>query len=137
MNFEPETYVLIFLVLVVLAIIGFFTYKYAPRRVKKNKFTNKWRDLQKRLPDRSQWPQAIIEADTLLDEALKKKRFKGKTMGERLVAAQKSFSDNDAVWFGHKLRTKIDANPDINLRKHDVQKALVGLRTGLKDIGAL
>jgi hypothetical protein len=132
-----EAYVAIGFSAFLLLIVGFAIFKIAPRRVRKHKFTDKWRTLQKLLPDRTQWAQAIIEADDLLDEALKKKRFKGKTMGERLVAAQKSFSDNDAVWFGHKLRTKIDATPDINIRKLDVQKALVGLRTGLKDIGAL
>ena len=58
-------------------------------------------------------------------------------MGERLVEAQKIFTNNDAVWFGHKLRTRIEMNPEMTLNKNDVQKALYGLRQGLKDIGAL
>ena len=134
---SPEAYVGIGFSVFVILIISFAVFKIAPRRVRKHKFTDKWRTLQKLLPDREQWAQAIIEADNLLDDALKKKRFKGKTMGERLVTAQKSFTDNDAVWFGHKLRTKIDATPDMTIRKHDIQKALMGLRQGLKDIGAL
>jgi hypothetical protein len=134
---SPEAYVGTSFGVVLLVLFSLLLYKFLPRRVKKHKFTHKWRDLQKLLPDRSQWAQAIIDADYLLDEALRKKRYKGKTMGERLVAAQKSFTDNDAVWFGHKLRTKIESNPELSLRKLDVQKALVGLRQGLKDIGAL
>ncbi len=119
---------LIFLILIV---------RRFPRRLKHEYFVSRWKRVQQRCPDKSQWAQAIIEADNLLDEALKKKRFKGKVMGERLVDAQKHLTNNDAVWFGHKLRTKIETNPEIQLTKQDVQKALYGLRQGLRDIGAL
>lgn len=108
-----------------------------PKRIKKEHYVTRWKKLQQLCADKTQWPQAIVAADDLLNEALKKKRFKGKNMGERLVEAQKNFTDNDAVWFAHKLRTKIDMNPDVKLKKEDVQKALVGLRQGLKDIGVL
>jgi hypothetical protein len=73
----------------------------------------------------------------LLDDALRKKKIKGKTMGERLVNAQKIFSDNDGVWYGHKLRKKIDNIPEYTPKKQEVKKALLGLRVGLKDIGAM
>lgn len=117
-------------------IIGLIIWK-APKRFKHDTYRKRWIALQSRCSDKAQWSQAIIEADDLLDEALRKKRYKGKTAGERLVEAQRDFANNDAVWFGHKLRTRIDANPTISLRKQDVQKALIGLRDGLKDIGAL
>lgn len=109
----------------------------APKRLKQEKFRRNWRELQARCADKDQWSQAIIEADDLLAKALKKKRIKGSSTGERLVAAQRIFTDNDAVWFGHKLRTRIDANPDIHLTKTDVKRALMGLGQGLKDLGAL
>lgn len=109
----------------------------APKRLKRDYFVSRWKKLQLRFPDRAQWAQAIVDADDLLNEALKKQRFKGNSMGERLVEAQKNFTNNDGVWFGHKLRTKIDTNPEISISKQDVQKALLGLRQGLKDIGAL
>lgn len=119
-----------------LFLLGLIIWKF-PRRAKKSYYVKHWKKLQKLCADSTKWPQAIIEADDLLNDALKKKRFKGKNMGERLVEAQKNFTDNDGVWFGHKLRTKIDLNPDITLRKEDVQKALLSLRQAMKDIGAL
>jgi hypothetical protein len=119
-----------------LAVLIIVIWKF-PKRLKRAYFASKWKQLQQRFPDRAQWGQAIIEADDLLNEALKKKRVKGKNMGERMVEAQKFFTNNDAVWFGHKLRTKIEMNPSVKLDKRDVQKALLGLRQGLKDIGAL
>ncbi|MBW3569296.1 hypothetical protein KY385_04165 [Candidatus Parcubacteria bacterium] len=103
---------------------------------KPHKFRQQWRDIQKKLPDHAKWGEAVVEADNLLKDALSKKKIKGKTTGERLVKAEKIFSDNDEVWFGHKLRKKIDAKPNAKLDKKEVSRALVGLRQGIKDLGA-
>lgn len=135
MSFE-EYFLIGFVVLIIVA-VALAVYRKLPKKLKREYFVTRWKRLQQRCPDKAQWATAIIEADNLLDEALKKKRFKGKSMGERLVDAQKNFSNNDAVWFGHKLRTKLDMDPEYILSQKDVQKALFGLRQGLKDIGAL
>lgn len=107
------------------------------RRLRNDHFISKWKVLQSRLPYKHGWRQAIIEADDLLGDALKKKKIKGRTMGERMVNAQKKFTDNNSVWYGHKLRKKLDDNPNYVPKKNEVKKALLGLRTGLKDIGAM
>jgi hypothetical protein len=83
------------------------------------------------------WPLAIIDADTLLDDALKALRYKGSTMGARLVAAQRDLSDNDGVWFAHKLRNKLVHEEIPRLYKREVQKALRGFLQALKDLGAI
>lgn len=134
---SPEAYVAIGVGSVTVLAVAAFIFKKIPKRLKREKFVDKWKQLQQRCADKEQWPLAIIEADTLLDNALKKKKYKGKSMGERLVSAQKNFTNNDGVWFGHKLRTKIEANPDFPLTQDDVKKALLGIQQGLKDIGAL
>ncbi|QQS69594.1 hypothetical protein IPP75_00375 [Candidatus Saccharibacteria bacterium] len=100
-------------------------------------YEKKWNELQKLLKDTATWPLAIIDADKLLDQALKDRRFKGKTMGERLVAAQREIKYNDEVWFGHKLRNKLVHESDIKLRERDVKDALLGIKAALKDLGAL
>jgi hypothetical protein len=107
------------------------------RQLKTDYFQEQWQALQKLLSDKAKWAEAILDADQLLDEALKKRRFRGRSMGERLVKAQRLFSDNDGVWFGHKLRNKIDADPTTKLKKAEVQQALLGIRQALKDLGAL
>ena len=89
------------------------------------------------LSDKAAWPQAVTTADDLLEEALKKKRVHGKGIGERLVKVQRSLSNNDGVWFGHKLRRKLDHEPETKLKEADVKQALVGIRQALKDLGAL
>ncbi len=122
-----------------LAMLGIITFlARRPRKeLDRGYFTGKWNELQKGLSQKETWPMAIIQADNLLDEALKRSRFKGKTMGERMVAAQKSFTNNDQVWFGHKLRNKIVHETDIKLNEKDVKSALLGLRQALRDLGAL
>jgi hypothetical protein len=108
-----------------------------PKRLDKNHFNAKWTDVQKLCKSKDTWPLAIINGDKLLDEALKKRHFKGKTMGERLVSAQRQLSDNDGVWFAHKLRNQLVHEDSIRLVEKQVKQALVGIRQGLRDLGAL
>lgn len=122
-----------------LALLGLITIltRRPPKGLNREYFVAKWKELQKGLARSDAWPMAVIQADSLLDEALKKRRFKGRTMGERLVAAQKSLSDNDSVWFAHKLRNKLVHEVDTELKQKEVQKALMGFRQALRDLGAL
>jgi len=122
-----------------LALAGLVTFfvKKPKKELDKEHFRNKWRELQKKCARTDTWALAIIDADSLLDEALKKKHFKGKTMGERLVSAQRSLSNNDGVWFGHKLRNQLVHQTDVALREKDIRHALIGIGQALKDLGAL
>lgn len=109
------------------------------RKIKTKQFTARWQELQKNCASRKTWPQAIAEADDLLADALKKAGYKGKNIGERLVAAQHELTDNETVWLGHKLRKRL-SQEDIDVRKlkkQDVLDALSGFRQALRDLGAL
>ena len=119
-------------------ILGIFlAWKNKPIRMNLKMFYDSWQTLQKLLAKKETWPQAIIDADKLLDIALKQRHFKGKTMGERLVSAQRQIIDNDAVWFAHKLSNKLETNPKMKLTKGDTKEALVGFRKALVNLGAL
>ena len=107
------------------------------RTLDKVAFNKRWKELQKNCATRKTWPKAIIAADDLLDDALKQSNYKGKTTGERLVAAQHKLTANEEVWFSHKMRD-IVANEDVRrLKKQDIVDALSGFRQALKDLGAL
>lgn len=108
-----------------------------PKRLKQDNFAEKWRELQSFCKDKATWPEAIIAADKLLDRALRKRKFKGKSMGERLVSAQRIFTNNDTVWFAHNLYKKLNAEKDAKVKEADVKSALVGFRQALRDLGAL
>ncbi len=123
---------------VILAVVSLGeVFRRKPSKLPKAVYIERWRELQKNCADKKTWPLAIIDADNLLDKALRARKYKGKTTGERLVAAQHSLSSNDGVWFGHKLRNKIVHEEARKLRKQDVLEALNGFRQALKDLGAL
>jgi len=92
--------------------------------------TERWLALQKNCSNKNTWPQAILEADKLLDDTLKRLRYRGKTTGERLVAAQHKLTDNESVWFGHKLRNRIQDNELKKISKQDTLEALSGFPPG-------
>ena len=108
-----------------------------PRRLDTDYFQVRWMELLARVKTPDGMALAVIDGDKLLDEALKKRRFKGRTMGERLVHAQRSLSDNDSAWYAHKLRNRLVHEPNIRLRKREAQTALAGFRQALQDLGAL
>jgi hypothetical protein len=100
-------------------------------------YDKRWSEILGRVKTQEGMTLAVIDADKLLDEALKRRGYKGKTMGERLVAAQRSLSNNDSVWFAHKLRNRLVHEPNVRLRKNDAKNALAGIKQALKDLGAL
>lgn len=125
-----------FVLLVVLGVVLWVLHR-RPHALKQEHFQKKWKELQKCLADKKQWASAIIDADNLLGEALKKKHVPGKGIGERLVQVQRDLSDNDGVWYGHKLRNKLENEKNFRLKEADVKQALLGIRQALKDLGAL
>ena len=110
--------------------------KRSSKKLNTQYYQEKWLAIQGMLRDKKMWSLAVIDADKLLEHALKACKYKGKTMGERLVAAQHDIKDNDLVWFGHKLRNKLVHEPDIKLTKTDTKDALLGIRAALRDLGA-
>ncbi len=124
-------------VAILVCLMGFLVFRrYHVKKLNTEHYTERWRELQKHCKTRKTWPLAVIDADNLLNEVLKQLHFKGKTTGERLVAAQHKLSANEAVWFGHKLRNRIVHEDVRKLKKQDIVSALSGFRQALKDLGA-
>ena len=123
--------------ILVVSLIGVFVLRLKSRRNLPIKFREKWLEIQRLCASKETWVLAVINADKLLDNALKKKRFKGKSMGERMVAAQRLLTDNDAVWYAHNLAKKLIAESSGQLREAQVKKALVGIRQAMRDLRIL
>lgn len=129
---------LVVVVLLVAGSVAFLVWRFKrPKKLNTEEFQNRWRELQKLLRNKDRWDVALVDADNLLDMALKKKRFRGGSMGERMVKAQRLFSENDSVWFAHKLRKQLEADPEFKLKEKDLKTALIAIRQALKDLGAL
>ena len=80
---------------------------------------------------------AVIEADKLLDKALMEMSLPGKTMGERMKAASNHFSQNNSVWYAHKMRNQIAHERNFKVDYNKAKHALVAYRQALKDLGAI
>lgn len=131
------TLVLLALLGIVVLLVLLFVYRRIPKKLHADKFMDDWKELQTFCRDKTTWPQAIIDADKLLDKALRRRKFKGKRMGARMVSAQRMISNNDQLWFAHNLAKKVIADPTMKLKEADVKMALIGFRQALKDLGAL
>ena len=56
----------------------------------------------------SEWKEAIIEADIMLDEELTKRGYTGAGVGEKLkVAGRSDFATLNDAWEAHKVRNQI------------------------------
>lgn len=80
---------------------------------------------------------AVVEADKLLDKALMEMGLPGKTMGERMKAAQNKFTSNNSVWYAHKMRNQIAHERNFKVDYNKAAHALKAYRQALKDLGAI
>lgn len=104
-----------------------------------DKYRKRWLEIERMLEkdNHEKCQFAIIQADKLLDHALKDNGVRGDTMGERMKTAKDRWSNRDAVWQAHKLRNKIVHEADVQVSYDSARKALAGFKRGLKDMGAI
>ncbi|OYW86511.1 hypothetical protein B7Z17_00195, partial [Candidatus Saccharibacteria bacterium 32-49-10] len=81
------------------------------------KYQADWLAIERQLKpdDTASFQLAILNADKLLDRALRQRNIKGQTMGERMKTFQKHWSKPDAVWAAHKMRNRIAHESDVKI----------------------
>lgn len=134
---SPEALTAIGAVAIAMLIALFFVLRKFPKRIKASHYVKKWREIQKLCANKDDWPHAVVHADMLLDEVMKKKKIGGKTTGERMVNAQGKFSANDSVWNAHKLANSIRQEAEKSISENTVKDTLVAFRQALRDLGAI
>lgn len=122
---------------ILLAVITFT--RRGPKQLDVEKYRKKWLEIERQLrrDDARSHQLTVLEADKLLDSALKESGTSGETMGERLKARQTTWSNANAVWGAHKLRNQIVHETDLKLSYDDARRALAGFKRALKDMGAI
>lgn len=56
----------------------------------------------------SDWKLAVLEADTLLDDLIRRRGYPGETLGERLKSiTAKDLATLESAWEAHKVRNRI------------------------------
>lgn len=80
---------------------------------------------------------AVMEADTLLDSALKSMNMPGMTLGERLKAACYKYPKLQQVWWAHKLRNQLVHEASFNLSPRQALSALDEYERALKTLNVV
>lgn len=108
-------------------------------RLDVKKYQTKWLTIQQSLKkdETASHKLAILEADKLVDHALREAGYKGSTMGERMKSAQKVWKNADHVWTAHKIRNKLAHEVDATVTYEHAARSLVAFRQALKDLGAI
>lgn len=129
---DSSLVILVIIVFLLLATISLVA-RIAKPRLDKSYFISHWEGIE----SETNLMVALISADKLLDEGLKRSGVKGKTMGDRLKLSRGLIKDINGVWSAHKLRNQAVHEPDKQLSSKDVTWALKQFKKALKDVGAL
>jgi hypothetical protein len=88
--------------------------------------TNRWRKIVALADSDNQndWKQAIIDADSILDDMLSKMNYHGDDLGSKLRGATKAdFKTLDQAWSAHKVRNDIaHEGSNFMLSKHEAKR---------------
>lgn len=111
----------------------------SPRALNQDKYRSQWMSIETkfRKNDENTFVLSIIEADKLLDQALRERGLVGKTMGERMKQCQGKWSNGNGVWAAHKLRNRIAHETDFRIDYVRTKQALIAYKQALKDLGAI
>jgi len=80
---------------------------------------------------------SIIEADNLLDAALKSLVMPGDTLGERLKTAGYKYPRLKNVWWAHKLRNNLVHDHSFRIRSGEAKRALSEFERALRELKVL
>lgn len=103
------------------------------------KYQTRWLEIENSVDksNNASWQLAIMNADKLLDQALRERRFKGQTMGERMKSAQKVWKNANHVWGAHKVRNQLAHEVNANISYDITLRSLSAFKQALKDLGAI
>jgi len=117
-------------------LVEFFTYRaYGVRKIVKQ-----WVKIKGRLETglESEYKLAVIEADSLLDEILKRMGYGGETLGEKLKNITSVILPNlEQIWQAHKIRNNIIHDPDYRLNLDEAKRSIAIYEKALTDLDAL
>lgn len=140
MEISGGTLILVSVLLVALCAVVYLTSTSKQgSRLNKDRYQTRWLQIAQSLvrDNKATYPLAVMNADKLLDQALKDRRYKGATMGDRMKSAQKVWSNADYVWGAHKIRNRIAHEADFDVSYDTAARSLAAFKQAMKDLGAI
>ncbi|NQV00982.1 MAG: hypothetical protein HQ537_02590 [Parcubacteria group bacterium] len=106
----------------------------------KEEMNKTWQAILNKLESEndSDYKLAVIEADKILDDSLKRLGYQGEDMGERLKQIKfDQLSNIDELWQAHKVRNRIAHEPDFQLTQTQAKRAIEIYQRAMQDLKAL
>jgi hypothetical protein len=139
--------VVVAFVLVYVKAIGYrpkFSHRYHPAKKESpfdtKIFAGRWERVMKTAPKSppQSYVLAIIEADKLVDDALKFRGLEGEHLADRLQKLRaEDYPTLDRLWRAHRVRNELVHTPDFGIDEHDAKDILKVYEKFLKELGAL
>lgn len=139
MMLDPQIFLVI--TVLIIAIVGViylvFTRPAGPS-LNRQKYQRQWLAIENSLQrdNMDSYQIAILNADKLLDRALRDKHYRGETMGERMKSAQKVWRNANYIWGAHKVRNQLAHETEYVLTREVALRSLSAYKQALKDLGA-
>lgn len=129
----------IILVLALIITARYFYLKSQTGEIDKKFFQERWKQIAEllHLGKEMNYKLAVIEADKLLDEALKQMYFPGTTTFERLKFATYKFPKLKHSWWAHRVRNEVVHDVHYTLKYNEAEKVLELFKKALKELSAL
>lgn len=117
----------------------YFFYKSKVIAVDKKFVAERWQEIEGLLRTKKQmnYKLAIIEADKLLDDVLKKMSFPGGKMSVRLKMASYKYPKLKRVWWAHKVRNHVVHEIKYTVSAGEARKVISLFRQSLKVLKVL
>ena len=99
-----------------------------------------WQSVMDKLNSNNEdsYKQAVIEADKIFDDLLKRNNYRGNDMGDRLkqITSDKLSNINE-IWQAHKLRNQLVHEPDFQLKEHEARRMIEIYQKAFQDLEAM
>lgn len=102
--------------------------------------TARWEEVVRHMESakEAEWKFALIEADKLADDVLRRVGFPGETMGERLLNIQPGqLQSIQGLWQAHKVRNRIAHEMNYFLRYSEAKQAIEWYAQTLRELEAI
>lgn len=96
-----------------------------------------WEGIKARLQkgDEANLKLAVVEADKLVDEIIKRMGLPGKDMAERLKQVEvHEIKSIDKIWATHEIRNRIVREPNFKLAQQEAEAAVGNIEEALKEL---
>ena len=103
----------------------------------KKELDKKWNSVMDKLEknNESDYKLALIEADNIFDDLLKKIGYQGEDMGERLKQiTEAQLANIDELWQAHKTRNRIAHEPGFKLTYSQAKRAIEIYQRAIRDL---